>query len=208
MAYLCRSGRASVLPGSSLRAERRIQPHPCGITSRPELTRDAPPGSFFTQARYRNLVDSAAARFITVVPEIDMPGHSTAAIAVCPELTSQETSALAQSSEEMLAKLIAGEIRPLRLEPGRAEVWRFVDDVIAEVAALTPVRFIHVGGDGAFGMPAKDHGDFVARARELVRAHGKEPMGWQETARVPAEPAKSPSSGSTKSWHRTRSIPS
>ncbi|GAA1392985.1 family 20 glycosylhydrolase [Kitasatospora putterlickiae] len=160
------------------------------ITARPELTRDMDPEDYFTQARYRELVAYAAARFITVVPEIDMPGHSTAAITACPELTSQDTASLPRSAEERLARFLAGDFRPMWLEPGRPEVWSFVDDVLAEVAALTPGRFVHIGGDEAFGMPAGDHQDFVARVRERVRAHGKEPIGWQETVRAPGAPGE------------------
>ncbi|MFE6868972.1 family 20 glycosylhydrolase [Kitasatospora sp. NPDC057692] len=160
------------------------------ITARPELTRGLAPEAYFTQAQYRELVAYAAARFITVVPEIDMPGHSTAAITACPGLTSQDTASLPRTAEERLARFLAGEFRPLWLEPGRPEVWRFVDEVLAEVAALTPGRFVHIGGDEAFGMPAGDHHDFVARARERVRAHGKEPIGWQETVRAAAEPGE------------------
>ncbi|MFF2350470.1 family 20 glycosylhydrolase [Kitasatospora sp. NPDC058115] len=160
------------------------------IGSRPELTHGQEPGAFFTQAQYREVVAHAAARHITVVPEIDMPGHSTAAIAACPELSSAEATALPGSTEEMWARLVAGELRPLWLEPGRPEVWRFVEEVIAELAALTPGRFLHIGGDEAFGMPVADHRAFVTRARALVRAHGKEPIGWQESIRVAAAPGE------------------
>ncbi|MFE7193030.1 family 20 glycosylhydrolase [Kitasatospora sp. NPDC057595] len=160
------------------------------ITARPELTRGLDPADYFTQAQYRELVAYAAARFVTVVPEIDMPGHSTAAITACPELSSQDTGSLPRSAEERLARFLAGEFRPLWLEPARPEVWRFVDEVLAEVAALTPGRFVHIGGDEAFGMPDRDHHDFVVRVRERVRAHGKEPIGWQETVRAPGGPAE------------------
>ncbi|MFE7560174.1 family 20 glycosylhydrolase [Kitasatospora sp. NPDC057500] len=160
------------------------------IGSRPELTHGQEPDAFFTQAQYREAVAYAAARHVTVVPEIDMPGHSTAAIAAYPELSSAEATALPGSTEEMWAKLVAGELRPLWLEPGRPEVWQFVEEVIAELAALTPGRFLHIGGDEAFGMPVADHRAFVARARELVRSHGKEPIGWQESVRVASAPGE------------------
>ncbi|MFJ5925014.1 family 20 glycosylhydrolase [Kitasatospora sp. NPDC092948] len=160
------------------------------IASRPELTRDAEPGTYFTQAQYRELVAHAAARFITVVPEIDMPGHSTAAILACPGLSSAAPTPVPSSIGELTAKLLAGEFRPVWLEPGREQVWQFVDDVLAELAALTPGRFLHIGGDEPFGMPAADHHAFVARARERVRAHGKEPIGWQETVRTAGAPGE------------------
>ncbi|WP_165958973.1 family 20 glycosylhydrolase [Actinomadura sp. KC345] len=122
----------------------------------------------YTRDDYREIVGYAAARFITVVPELDMPGHVLAAVRAYPEL---------RGDGEPPHKWLA------YLDP-RAEVtFRFVRDVLGELAALTPGPYLHVGGDEAFGMPEELYGEFVARALEIARATGKKVVGWQETAR-------------------------
>ncbi|MFE9105674.1 family 20 glycosylhydrolase [Actinomadura geliboluensis] len=135
------------------------------IEAWPRLTGDLP---HYTQDDYREIVAYAAARYVTVVPELDMPGHVLAAVRAYPEL---------QGDAEPPHKYLA------YLDP-RAEVtFRFVRDVLGEVAALTPGPYLHLGGDEAFGMPDDLYEQFVARALEIARATGKKVAGWQETAR-------------------------
>jgi hexosaminidase len=155
------------------------------IPARPALTAGAAPGTYFTQEQYRAIVAYAAERFVTVVPEIDMPGHSAAAIAAYPELTtSGVASPVPADPLEAMARLAAGDLVPQYLDPAKDAVWAFVDDVVASVAALTPGAFLHIGGDEPFGMPHDLHAAFVDRARAVVRAHGKQPVGWQEAVRA------------------------
>ncbi|MDQ4214915.1 family 1 glycosylhydrolase [Microbacterium sp. ASV81] len=159
------------------------------IPSRPELT---PPGSaHFTQAEFREIVEFAQERFITVVPEIDLPGHSSAALVAYPEMTRSGTAwAFPSDPMQAIALMASGEHQPQYLDPEKDEVWAFVDDVVSAVAALTPGRFVHIGGDEAFGMPHDEHVAFVQRAREIVRRHGKEPVGWQEAIRADSAPGE------------------
>ena len=159
------------------------------IPSRPALT---PPGSScFTEEDFAAIVAHAAARHITVVPEIDMPGHSGAAIAAYPELSPTGTAQpVIADPMEAIARMASEDFAPQFLDPRKDEVWTFVDEVIGAVAARTPGPYLHIGGDEAFGMPQDLHDAFVVRAREIVRAHGKEPIGWQETARADAEPGE------------------
>ncbi|MFJ4167577.1 family 20 glycosylhydrolase [Microbacterium sp. NPDC089698] len=159
------------------------------IPSRPALT---PPGTpYFSEEDFSAIVAHASARHITVVPEIDMPGHSGAAIAAYPELS---PTGIAQpviaDPMEATARMAAEDFAPQFLDPRKDEVWAFVDEVIGAVAARTPGPYLHIGGDEAFGMPQELHDAFVTRTREIVRAHGKEPVGWQETVRSAAEPGE------------------
>ncbi|WP_084774310.1 family 20 glycosylhydrolase [Nonomuraea candida] len=134
------------------------------ISGWPRLT----DGEHYTHDDYREIVAYAAARFVTVVPEIDLPGHVLAAVRAYPELGGEEPPA-----------------HPLIpfLDP-RAEVtWTFVADVLGEVAALTPGPFLHIGGDEAFGMPHELYAAFVTRALDVARATGKRVVGWQEVSR-------------------------
>jgi hexosaminidase len=141
------------------------------IESRPRLTevgaRGATarrPGGYYTRAQFRELVDYARERFVTVVPEIDVPGHSRAALAAYPELARP------------------GSDSP-NLDPASEDVWRFVHDVMHEVATLSPAPFLHIGGDEAFGMPDDEHAAFVRRTIAIVKGLGKRVVGWQEICR-------------------------
>jgi hexosaminidase len=63
-----------------------------------------------------------------------------------------------------------------------------VDDVVREVAALTPGSYIHIGGDEATSTKPEDYARFMTRVLEIVRSHGKRPVGWEEIAKVPLPP--------------------
>ncbi|OLT14561.1 hypothetical protein BJF79_19075 [Actinomadura sp. CNU-125] len=102
------------------------------------------------------------------MPELDMPGHTLAAVRAYPGL---------QGPDEPVHKLLA------YLHPRGDATWRFVDDVLREVAALAPGPFVHIGGDEAFGMPDELYREFAARALEAGRATGKRVVAWQEAAR-------------------------
>jgi hexosaminidase len=137
------------------------------ISGWPRLTHgsDRP---YYTRDDYREIVAYAAARFVTVVPELDMPGHVLAAVRAYPEL---------QGAGEPVHKLLA------YLDP-RAEVAvRFARDVLEELAALTPGPYLHLGGDEAFGMPDELYAMFVERALEIARGTGKKVVAWQEASR-------------------------
>ncbi len=110
-----------------------------------------------------DLLDQYAAdHFVTVVPEIDMPAHSAAAI-------------------RAYAGLGEGSI----LHADSALVDRFARDALAAAARRFPrSAFLHVGGDEAFGMPDEDQSRFLARVAATVRALGRSPVGWQECARA------------------------
>jgi hexosaminidase len=63
-----------------------------------------------------------------------------------------------------------------------SRTYEFVDDVVAEVAALTPGPFVHIGGDETPTLSRALYADFVERVQQIVVAHGKRPIGWQEIA--------------------------
>lgn len=134
----------------------------------------AGPG-FYTQADYRELVGYAAQRFITVVPEIDMPGHVNAAQAAYGELTASGEAAGPRTDTEVgYSSLVAG----------NDETYTFVEDVIREVAALTPGPYLHIGGDEAQATDADDYRSFITRVLPLVAKYGKRVVGWHEIAAV------------------------
>jgi hexosaminidase len=134
----------------------------------------AGPG-FYTQDEYADLVAYAAARFVTIVPEIDMPGHVNAAQVAYAELTADGIAAVPRTDQAVgYSSLVAG----------KEQTYAFVEDVIREVAALTPGPYLHVGGDEADATSAEDYRTFMNRVLPMVAAYGKRPVGWHEMAAV------------------------
>lgn len=129
------------------------------------------PGGYFTKADYTDLVNYAAARFITVVPEIDMPGHTNAALASYDSLNCDGTAtSLYTGTRVGFSSLCV----PLEL------TYTFIDNVIGELAALTPGPYIHIGGDEAQSTTPADYTTFMDRAQQIVAAHGKTVVGWHD----------------------------
>lgn len=127
----------------------------------------------YTAEELDGLVAYAAARFVTLVPEADMPGHVSAAFAAYPEL--RTTPAAFESAAVPVGTL----------DPDFDLTWRFVGDVVAELAARFPTSaFIHLGGDEAFGMTDEAHARFVDRAAATVKDRGRRVIGWQEISRA------------------------
>jgi hexosaminidase len=131
------------------------------------------PGGFYTHDDLRAIVAYAAERFITVVPEIDAPGHVQAAIASYPEL------GVPGSSTDLYT---GTEVGFSSLDVHSALTYRFLDDVFGELAALTPGPFLHVGGDEAHSTTRDDYLAFMARVQPLVAQRGKRLVGWEEVA--------------------------
>ncbi len=155
-------------------------------------------GGFYTQAQIRQIVAYAAARYITVVPEIDMPGHAQAAIASYPFLG--VTGKRPPVSEDW-------GVHPYLYNVDDA-TFSFIDHVLDEVMALFPSRYIHVGGDEAVkdqwqaspAVQAKMHalglkdedalqGWFISQLGRYLSAHGRRLIGWDEILEgaVPAD---------------------
>jgi len=130
-------------------------------------------GGFYTQEVYKDLVQYAADRFINIVPEIDMPGHTNAALASVPEL----------NPENQPTKLYTGtNVGFSTLQTHKDFTYKFLNDVIRELAAMTPGPYIHVGGDESHSTSKEDYIPFIERVQELVLANGKLMLGWDETA--------------------------
>lgn len=129
------------------------------------------PGGYYTQKDYQEIVAYAAEHFITVVPEFDLPGHTNAALAAYPELNCNGVSpALYTGIEVGFSSLCVD----------KEITFRFIDEVIKEIAALTPGPYIHIGGDESHSTQKKDYKVFINRAQAIVTQHGKVTLGWDE----------------------------
>jgi hexosaminidase len=156
------------------------------IRSWPNLTRHGGstavgggPGGYYTQQQYRQLAAYAQSRFVTVVPEIDMPGHVEAALSSYPEL----------SCDGRERPLFTGiDVGFSSLCTTKAVTYRFVDDVVGELAKLTPGEWFHIGGDEAMATKQADYVRFIERVQRIVRGHGKVLLGWEEIGRATLPP--------------------
>jgi hexosaminidase len=136
------------------------------------------PGGWYTQEQYAGLVEHAAERGVVVVPEVDLPGHVNAAVVAYPELSLPGLSTDVYTGTDVGFSC---------LDVTSPRVLEFVDDVMRELAELTPGPYVHMGGDEVFEIAHEDYVRFVERVCALVRAHGKRPVGWEEIARSSLE---------------------
>ncbi|MCG8968699.1 family 20 glycosylhydrolase [Streptomyces sp. CL12-4] len=139
---------------------------------------DGAPRQHYTTEDYRDLQDYAAERFVTVVPEIDLPGHCAALREAVPDLP-------AAPAPEGLAGRFPY-VPPLDLaDPATRSL---VASVLTEVCDATDGPYVHIGGDEALGMTADSFALAVRELRALVRAAGKRPLAWQEASRAGTTP--------------------
>jgi len=139
------------------------------------------PGGFYTKDEYRDLVAYAAARFITIVPEVDMPGHTAAIYQAYPELAGDGVHAETTNQDRASHFQV--------MHPDHPRIFDFVTDVLTEIAELTPGAYLHIGGDEALGMDEELYARFVQRVQPIVNELGKNVVGWQETARAGLAPS-------------------
>lgn len=147
-------------------------------------------GFYFTQCQIREIVDYAADRGIRVVPEFDMPSHTTAWFPGYPELSSKDTVYTVERSWG---------VKDPGMNPASEYTYAFLDTFIAEMTTLFPDNYFHIGGDENNGkwwlqnpditafMDSMDfetthelQAYFTGRVHEIVRKHGKIMVGWGE----------------------------
>lgn len=155
------------------------------IDSWPELARHGGatqvgggPGGYYTRAEYEEIVAFARARHITIVPEFDLPGHTNAALSAYPELARDGVAPDPYTGTAVGFSSLCAE---------KEVTYRFVADVLGELAALTTGPYLHIGGDEAFATPKEEYATFLTRVQPLVAALGKTVMGWQEISAVPGD---------------------
>jgi hexosaminidase len=156
----------------------------------PELQGKGSDGLFYTQDQIRGIIAYARERGIRVVPEFDMPGHATAWFVGYPELASAPGPYAIERGWGVF---------DAAMDPTRESTYEFLDRFIAEMAALFPDEYLHIGGDEVNGKAwesspriqefmrahgMKKSGElqalFIGRVVKLVLKHGKRPVGWDE----------------------------
>jgi len=130
-------------------------------------------GGYYTQEQYTDIVNYAKERYIMIVPEIDMPGHTNAALASYAELNCNEKA----------TELYTGtKVGFSTLCTTKEITYKFIDDVVRELAAITPGPFIHIGGDESHSTKREDYIPFINKVQDIVLAHGKQILGWDDIA--------------------------
>lgn len=156
----------------------------------PKLHQMGSDGNYYSQQEAREIVEYARERGIRVVPEFDMPGHSSSWFVGYPELAS------APGPFAMEREL---GIRDAAMDPTREEVYKFIDEFIEEMAAIFPDEYLHIGGDEVNGKQwaanaqiqafmrahdMKNHHDlqvyFNQRLLKILQKHHKKMIGWDE----------------------------
>jgi hexosaminidase len=160
-------------------------------------------GGFYTQDDIRDIVQYAKDRFVNILPEVDVPGHSLAAIVSYPELSCTEGADKyhVRSGEQIMNWYRGGfsAIYDNTLCPANEKIYPFLDKVFTELAALFPFGYIHVGGDEC----AKNFWEksdaikqlmqtqhlknmeevqsyFEKRVEKIIESKGKKVIGWDE----------------------------
>ncbi|PTN07823.1 family 20 glycosylhydrolase [Mangrovibacterium marinum] len=147
-------------------------------------------GGFYTQEQIKDIVAYAAERGVNIIPEIDIPGHSAAAIASYPELSCRNAKIGVASGGQAEISIVCG---------GKDSVIEFYKNVLTEVMDLFPSKYIHIGGDEAWKeewekcplcqkrikqKKLKDeHGlqsYFIQQLDDFLVSHGRAMIGWDE----------------------------
>jgi hexosaminidase len=131
-------------------------------------------GGYYTQQDYRDLVTYGRERGITIVPEIEMPSHINAALASYPELNCDGLARQRYTGIEVGLSVACVD---------NEMTYKFLDDVVREISALTPGPYFHIGGDEVRTLlPTERYIAFIERVQTIVQANGKEMIGWDEIA--------------------------
>ncbi|MEV1020658.1 beta-N-acetylhexosaminidase [Streptomyces sp. NPDC050264] len=138
-------------------------------------------GGHYTKAQYKDIVRYAASRYLEVVPEIDMPSHTNAALASYADL----------NCDGVAPPLYTGtEVGFSSLCVNKDITYEFVDDVVRELAAITPGEYLHIGGDEAHSTSQADYVTFMNKVQPIVAKYGKTVVGWHQlTGAAPAKGA-------------------
>jgi hexosaminidase len=165
-------------------------------------------GGFYTQDQIKDVVAYASARYVTIIPEIEMPGHGSAAIAAYPwlscfpdEKTNIPDSILSDEGKKAKGKIVYEKwgVAEDVFCAGKDSVFQFLQDVIDEVVTLFPSKYIHVGGDECpktnwkrcplcqkriHDLGLKDEHElqsyFIQRMEKYINSKGKTLIGWDE----------------------------
>ena len=159
------------------RIEIKAYPRLTGIGAATEVGGGS--GGFYTQEDFLELQAYAAQRFIQIIPEIDMPGHTNAAIVAYPELN---------GNGKTVSPYTGTAVGFSTFDARNEAVYTFVDQVVKELSSLSTSPYFHLGGDESHVTSKEDYLYFVERVGQIIRTHQKTPIGWDEVAQTDLGP--------------------
>lgn len=173
-----------------------------GEREAPAVGEKTPYGGFYTQEDIKDLVKYATTKQITIIPEIDVPGHSMALLAAYPELSTKKEPKMVNPGSKFSEWHGDGTFTmniENSLNPSDEKVYSILDTIFGEIASLFPSQYIHLGGDECYhGYWEKDEGClalmkrenlkdtkelqsyFIKRVEKIVSSKGKKAIGWDE----------------------------
>jgi N-acetyl-beta-hexosaminidase len=172
------------------------------INGRPELTDigsqfsiNNDPGGFWTQAEYIDVVNYAAAHFMTIVPEVDSPGHNNAIIMsyntgpyppypIYPDINC--------STNHPPVWNLTGAVGYSAMCPESPHTWEILTDIITQLSAMSSSPIYDLGGDEVSSISRDQYNAFVDQESAIVRAQGKAPMGWADISSAGFTPSDDP----------------
>ena len=147
------------------------------IKSRPKLTLiggktqvGGGKGGYYSQEDYKDIVKYARNKFITIIPEVNIPGHTNAALSSYANL----------NCDRKLKKAYTGTNVGFSTLCNNSYTFKFIDDVIKEVSSITPGEYFHIGGDESRVTKTKDYLEFVSKTSKIVNKYGKKVIGWDD----------------------------
>ncbi|HMS97841.1 MAG TPA: beta-N-acetylhexosaminidase [Saprospiraceae bacterium] len=173
-----------------------------GSRPAPRPEEPTPYGGFYTQEQIREVVRYAAERHITVVPEIDVPGHSMALLTAFPELSTKKEAKMVSCGFKFAEWYGNGTFKMLvenMVNPSDERVYQVLDTIFGEVASLFPGKYIHAGGDECYHGFWKESQEcqqfmqknglkneeelqsyFMKRINSIIQSKRKNMIGWDE----------------------------
>ncbi|WP_461109274.1 family 20 glycosylhydrolase [Tessaracoccus terricola] len=134
---------------------------------------------YYTQEEYKEILAYAAERFVTVIPEIDVPGHTKAMLHAIPELNSDK-SRPATTVYGTTMEQNNGNVGESTLDVDNPQTWVSLRHIFGQIAAMTPGEYIHIGGDESHVTPHDDYVLFVQNTIDIIRDLDKKAIGWSE----------------------------
>ena len=134
---------------------------------------------YYTKSDYFEIIKYAKERYITVIPEIDMPGHTNAALASYSFLNCDGIAPTLYSGTEVGFSSLCTK---------KDSTYIFIDNVIREIAQLTPGPYIHIGGDEAKATNSTDYINFIEKVQSIIQSYGKKMIGWDELGQCKLNP--------------------
>ncbi|MFE7114533.1 beta-N-acetylhexosaminidase [Streptomyces sp. NPDC057654] len=129
------------------------------------------PGGYYTKDDYQEILRYARSRYLTVIPEIDLPSHTNAALASYAQLNCDGVAPPLYTGTEVGFSTLCAR---------KQITYDFLDDVFRELAAMTPGPYLHIGGDEAYSTNHEDYVTIMDKAQPIVAKYGKTVIGWHQ----------------------------